>query len=46
MVYSLFSIFDVQMPLIYDEGQANAVGRLREAIDRKENGILFSFDPE
>jgi hypothetical protein len=41
MAYSLLGIFDVYMPLIYGEGRANAVGRLREAIDRKERGILF-----
>jgi hypothetical protein len=46
MAYSLLGIFDVHMPLIYGEGRANAVGRLREAIDRKEKGILFSFDRE
>jgi hypothetical protein len=31
------------MLLIYSEGRANAVGRLREAIDKKEKGILFLF---
>jgi len=41
MAYSLLGIFDVYMPLIYSEGRANAVGRLREAIDRKEKGMLF-----
>jgi hypothetical protein len=46
MAYSLLGIFDVHMPLIYSEGRANAVGRLREAIDRKEKGILLSFDRE
>jgi hypothetical protein len=46
IAYSLLGIFDVHMPLIYGEGRANAVGRLREAIDRKEKGILFSFDRE
>ncbi|KAF4635064.1 hypothetical protein G7Y89_g3023 [Cudoniella acicularis] len=39
MAYSLLGIFDVYMPLIYSEGRANAVGRLQEAIDRKEKGI-------
>ena len=43
-VYSLLSIFNVYMPLIYGEGRADAVGRLREAIDRKEKGILVLFD--
>jgi hypothetical protein len=42
MAYSLLGIFDVHMPLIYGEGRANAVGRLRAAIDRKEKGIMFS----
>jgi hypothetical protein len=46
IAYSLLGIFDVHMPLIYGEGRENAVGRLLEAIDRKEKGILFSFDPE
>jgi hypothetical protein len=46
MAYSLLGIFNVYMPLIYGEGRANAVGRLRDAIDRKEKGILFSFDRE
>ena len=41
MAYSLLGIFEVYMPLIYSEGRANAVGRLQEAIDRKEKGILF-----
>jgi hypothetical protein len=43
MAYSLLGIFDVHMPLIYGEGRANAVGRLQEAIDRKEKGTMFSF---
>jgi hypothetical protein len=42
MVYSLLGIFDVCMPLIYGEGRDNARGRLREAIDRKEKGVLSS----
>ncbi|KAH6696714.1 heterokaryon incompatibility protein-domain-containing protein [Leptodontidium sp. MPI-SDFR-AT-0119] len=32
--YSLFGIFDVQMPLLYGEGEAKAFQRLREAIDK------------
>jgi hypothetical protein len=44
MAYSLLGIFDVYMPLIYGEGRENAVGRLREAVDRKEKGMLFSFN--
>ena len=46
MAYSLLGIFNVYMPLIYSEGGENAVGRLREAIDRKEKGILFLFNRE
>ncbi|KAH9203839.1 hypothetical protein DL95DRAFT_276290, partial [Leptodontidium sp. 2 PMI_412] len=30
--YSLFGIFDVQMPLLYGEGEVKAFQRLREAI--------------
>ena len=44
IVYSLLGIFDVYMPLIYGEGRENAVRRLREAADRKENGMPFLFD--
>ncbi|PVH77971.1 hypothetical protein DL98DRAFT_561393 [Cadophora sp. DSE1049] len=36
--YSLFRIFDVQMPLLYGEGEVKAFQRLREAIDRPLNG--------
>ena len=43
IAYSFLGIFDVYMPLIYGEGRENAVGQLREAIDRKEKGTLFSF---
>ncbi|KAG4439971.1 hypothetical protein IFR05_004545 [Cadophora sp. M221] len=32
--YSLFGIFDVQMPLLYGEGEAKAFQRLQEAIDK------------
>ncbi|KAL5313288.1 hypothetical protein ACEPPN_019021 [Leptodophora sp. 'Broadleaf-Isolate-01'] len=31
--YSLFGIFDVQMPLLYGEGKVKAFQRLRDAID-------------
>ncbi|KAH8588539.1 hypothetical protein B0O99DRAFT_582895 [Bisporella sp. PMI_857] len=41
MAYSLLGMFDVYMPLLYGEGRANAVGRLQEAIDRKEKGIKY-----
>lgn len=44
MAYSLLGIFGVYMPLIYGEGRENAAGRLREAVDRKEKGMPFSFD--
>ncbi|KAH6699976.1 heterokaryon incompatibility protein-domain-containing protein, partial [Leptodontidium sp. MPI-SDFR-AT-0119] len=36
--YSLFGIFDVQMPLLYGEGEARAFQRLREAIDKPSKG--------
>jgi hypothetical protein len=42
MAYSLLGIFDIYMPLIYGEGRTNAVGRLQEAIDRKEKGMIYS----
>ncbi|PVH68226.1 HET-domain-containing protein [Cadophora sp. DSE1049] len=35
--YSLFGIFDVQMPLLYGEGEAKAFQRLQEAIDKPLN---------
>jgi hypothetical protein len=36
--YSLLGIFDVHMPLIYDEGREKALKRLREEIDRALKG--------
>jgi hypothetical protein len=33
-VYSLLGIFDVKIPLYYDEGAANASKRLRDVIDK------------
>ncbi|KAH9203237.1 hypothetical protein DL95DRAFT_529729 [Leptodontidium sp. 2 PMI_412] len=36
--YSLFGIFDIQMPLLYGEGEAKAFQRLREAIDKPFKG--------
>jgi hypothetical protein len=42
MAYSLLGMFDVYMPPIYGEGRANAVGRLQEAVDRKEKGMIYS----
>jgi hypothetical protein len=38
-VYSLLGIFDVKLPLFYGEGAANALKRLREAIDKREKCI-------
>ena len=38
--YSLLSIFDVNMPLIYGEGQEKALKRLREEIDKASKGTL------
>jgi hypothetical protein len=35
--YSLLGIFDIHMPLIYGEGMNEAIGRLREAIDKRSN---------
>jgi hypothetical protein len=39
--YSLFGIFDVQMPLLYGEGEVKAFLRLREAIDRPLKGKSY-----
>ncbi|PVH67895.1 HET-domain-containing protein, partial [Cadophora sp. DSE1049] len=36
--YSLFGIFDVQMPLLYSEGEVKAFQRLRDAIDKPFKG--------
>ncbi|TVY12610.1 Vegetative incompatibility protein HET-E-1, partial [Lachnellula arida] len=43
-VYSLFGIFDVQMPLLYGEGEVKAFQRLWEAIDKplKEQRLVLS----
>ena len=38
-VYSLLGIFDVEMPLLYGEGAANAFKRLREVIDKREKCV-------
>jgi hypothetical protein len=35
-VYSLLGIFDVKMPLYYDEGAASASKRLRDVIDKRK----------
>ncbi|CAH0021814.1 unnamed protein product [Clonostachys rhizophaga] len=36
MAYSLFGIFDVQIPLLYGEGKEKAFGRLRREIDNHD----------
>ncbi|OBT67029.1 hypothetical protein VE03_04521 [Pseudogymnoascus sp. 23342-1-I1] len=38
-VYSLFGIFGVFLPIIYGEGQENALRRLQEEIDKKFKGV-------
>jgi hypothetical protein len=42
--YSLFGIFDVQMPLLYGEGEVKAFQRLREAIDKPLKGMSYPYD--
>ncbi|CZR68414.1 related to WD40-repeat protein (notchless protein) [Phialocephala subalpina] len=37
--YSLFGIFDIQMPLLYGEGRDKAFKRLREEIDKPLKGL-------
>jgi hypothetical protein len=37
-VYSLFGIFDIQIPLLYGEGRDKALKRLREEIDKPSTG--------
>jgi hypothetical protein len=46
-VYSLLGIFDVDLPLLYGEGAANAFKRVREIIDKRERCIqdLCITDP-
>lgn len=41
MAYSLFGIFDVQLPLLYGEGKEKAFKRLREEIERSLKGKCF-----
>jgi hypothetical protein len=36
--YSLFGIFDIQIPLLYGEGRDKALKRLREEIDKPLKG--------
>jgi hypothetical protein len=38
-VYSLLGILDVEIPLYYGEGAANASKRVREVIDKRENCV-------
>jgi hypothetical protein len=38
MAYSLFGIFDIQIPLLYGEGRERAFKRLREEINKPLNG--------
>jgi len=42
--YSLFGIFDVQLPLLYGEGEDKAFQRLREAIDKPLRGKSYPYD--
>jgi len=42
--YALFGIFDVQIPLLYGEGEVKAFLRLREAVDRPLKGKPYSND--
>ncbi|KAH7410673.1 vegetative incompatibility protein HET-E-1 [Cadophora sp. MPI-SDFR-AT-0126] len=37
--YSLFGIFDIQIPLLYGEGRDKALKRLREEIDKPLKGL-------
>jgi hypothetical protein len=41
--YSLFGIFDVQMPLLYGEGEVKAFQRLRDAIDKPFKGKSYPY---
>lgn len=43
MAYSLLGIFDVNMPLIYGEGQEKALKRLREEIEKASKGRSLFF---
>lgn len=47
IAYSLFGIFDVNMPLLYGEGQKKAFWRLQEAIMKESvDQSLFTWEPE
>jgi hypothetical protein len=45
--YCLFGIFDVFLPLIYGEGQANAIRRLQKEIDEsaERKGTFYNNEP-
>jgi hypothetical protein len=43
MAYSLFGIFDIQIPLLYGEGRGKAFKRLREEINKFSNGGAQHF---
>ncbi|KFY17969.1 hypothetical protein V492_00249 [Pseudogymnoascus sp. VKM F-4246] len=45
-VYSLLGIFGVFLPIMYGEGQENALRRLQEEIDKKAKGIPSVPDPK
>ncbi|KAM7209870.1 HET domain containing protein [Rhypophila decipiens] len=45
MVYSLFGIFDVQLPLIYSEGKQKAFRRLREEINKESKVQSSDYGP-
>jgi hypothetical protein len=42
IAYSLFGIFDVQLPLLYGEGKEKAFKRLREEIEKSSKGKFSS----
>jgi Heterokaryon incompatibility protein (HET) len=42
-IYSLFGIFDIQMPVLYGEGRDKAFKRLREEIDKPLKGELITL---
>jgi Tol biopolymer transport system component len=42
--YCLLGIFDVHMPLIYGEGQQNALGRLQRKVRKSQNPTSFGSD--
>ena len=43
MAYSLLGIFDVNMPLIYGEGNEKAFRRLRDEIEKASKGSFLYF---